>query len=473
MYQITPTTNDGSPDAYVLMAAYSPGTLFPTVERMQHVQTTPTPRSFVSRLVNAYTVRFGRELLYLAAVCIVGMAGCLAYSALGLATGLAALTLVGIPVIYAFIMSFRASSWLIRWVNAIYTWSKPQHLPRYDLVPNTDERRRRIVASLKNPQTWMDLLGTIFFSLAGVGYSIVAVYVILLYTALPYAVWESATRANIDYVNQYPVYIFEAFGHEITLHKHDEMQIYVTALVFQLLITPWVARLFAWLFFHSTDFVLNRFLLHRQEVSRIKASRTKARAAASETYRRLERNIHDGPQQDLVRLGMDLGRARRHIGSDDALATELIDDAASRTSQILTDLRDLSRGIAPPILSDRGLHAATREIAARSAVPCTVTYSVDNDIPYFTEETVYFACSEAMANVNKHSRATDANITIRQDGDGVVATISDNGQGGAHESKGSGLIGLRQRVEAADGTLTILSPSGGPTTLEVNVPCEW
>jgi len=209
----------------------------------------------------------------------------------------------------------------------------------------------------------------------------------------------------------------------------------------------------------------------QQQVVHLQAGREAARSAESTALRRLERDIHDGPQQRLVRLSMDLGRANRQLDKDPAAARAIIDGAMTQARDTLDELRALSRGIAPPVLVDRGLIAALEELAARSLVPVHLDLEAPEQWPDHLETAVYFVISESLTNVAKHSGARRATVSLRLVRGWVRVSIVDDGLGGAHVSKGHGLAGLADRVRALDGTLTVTSPTGGPTVIGVEIPC--
>jgi signal transduction histidine kinase len=214
----------------------------------------------------------------------------------------------------------------------------------------------------------------------------------------------------------------------------------------------------------------------RQTITVLTDQKAAAASAEATALRRLERDIHDGPQQRLIRLAMDLSRARQHVDSDpDALGAAL-DEAISQTQETLEELRALSRGIAPPVLTDRGLPSALAALAVRCTVPVELAIDPDLGTPAgrldpAAETTVYFAVAEALTNVAKHSGATNCCVTVAHASGRVRADIVDDGDGGAHVAKGHGLSGLADRVRGAGGTLTVVSPSGGPTTIVVELPC--
>lgn len=204
----------------------------------------------------------------------------------------------------------------------------------------------------------------------------------------------------------------------------------------------------------------------------------RARAAAvvsaeADALRRLERDIHDGPQQQLVRLGMELGRARYHFDRDPELVREALTEAVVHAREALDELRALSRGIAPPILADRGLPAALAELAERSVVPATLDADTDSVAPGMTVETAaYFVVAEALTNAAKHSDAHACVIGLRRHTGVVRVWVTDDGHGGAAIGKGHGLRGLADRVLAVGGTFDVDSPVGGPTTITATLPCR-
>lgn len=217
--------------------------------------------------------------------------------------------------------------------------------------------------------------------------------------------------------------------------------------------------------------------LLESRVSELSESRDAAVSAESDSLRRLERDLHDGPQQRLVRLAMDLSTVRRRLDSDPDSARPLVDEALQQTQETLDELRALSRGIAPPILTDRGLHAALTAVAARSPVRT----EIETDLPEGVrlsqpvENAAYFVCAEALANVAKHSQASRCTISVSRgvgapSGTLVHVIVTDDGVGGAHVSKGHGIAGLTDRVRALGGRLDLESPSGGPTVLAAAIP---
>ncbi len=187
--------------------------------------------------------------------------------------------------------------------------------------------------------------------------------------------------------------------------------------------------------------------------------------------RRIERDLHDGAQARLVALGMSLGMAQQKLDSDDPEAAQaLLADARQGAQEALQELRDLARGIHPPVLADRGLEAAIAALADRTPMRVTVGVDLPRRPAPAVETATYFVVAEALANAAKHSQATMVDIVIGQVGSSLIAEIRDDGIGGARPT-GSGLSGLIRRVEALDGTLTVTSPIGGPTLIRAVMPC--
>jgi signal transduction histidine kinase len=189
--------------------------------------------------------------------------------------------------------------------------------------------------------------------------------------------------------------------------------------------------------------------------------------------RRVERDLHDGAQARLVSLGMSLGLAEQLVDKDPYQAKGLLADARVHAGEALSDLRDLVRGIHPPVLADRGLEAAIRALVVTVPIPVEVTMHLPpGTVPDPVESALYFAVAESIANVVKHSGASKAWIRVEQTGDTLSVVIGDDGRGGADVDRGSGLAGIARRLAAFDGTLSVVSPQGGPTILRMDIPCE-
>ena len=206
-----------------------------------------------------------------------------------------------------------------------------------------------------------------------------------------------------------------------------------------------------------------------ERVDELTRTRRGALDVQAHELRRIERDLHDGAQARLVALSMQLGRAEARL-SDNPEAAELVREARGEAKEAITELRDLARGIAPPVLADRGLPAAVEAVAARSAIPATVDAVVARRPPPVVETAAYFVVAESRTNAAKHAGGdARAHVSIRDGSDRLTLEIADDGRGGA-DPAGSGLTGLRHRVEALDGALTVTSPSGHGTTIRAVLP---
>jgi signal transduction histidine kinase len=208
-----------------------------------------------------------------------------------------------------------------------------------------------------------------------------------------------------------------------------------------------------------------------QRVEELQGSRARVVDAAEAERRRIERNLHDGAQQRLVALAMNLGRARARYDDDPDAARRMLDEAHDDAKLALAELRDLARGLHPAVLTDRGLDAALSGLAARSSIPVTLDVQVDPRCSPTIEAIAYFVVSETLANAAKHSKASAVHVTVRRTPVALRLAIADDGVGGADATAGSGLSGLADRVGGVDGSIQIDSPPGGPTLITVELPC--
>jgi signal transduction histidine kinase len=207
-------------------------------------------------------------------------------------------------------------------------------------------------------------------------------------------------------------------------------------------------------------------------VTELERSRERVVDAAEAERRRIERDLHDGAQQRLVALAMELGRAKARLSDDLDTARELVDSAHDQAKAALTELRSLVRGVHPPVLTDRGLDAALSGLAALCPIPVDMQVDVPVRPKPAVEAVAYFVVAEALTNVAKHSRARHASVVVEGHGyPGTLAVmVTDDGIGGA-DAGGAGLSGLADRVSGVDGRLSVESPSGGPTIIAVELPC--
>ncbi|GAB7039489.1 MULTISPECIES: sensor histidine kinase [Catenuloplanes] len=206
-------------------------------------------------------------------------------------------------------------------------------------------------------------------------------------------------------------------------------------------------------------------------IAELTATRAAALDAHAVELRRIERALHDGTQNRLVAVSVLLGAARRAVQRDPATADEILERAQTASELALAELRAVVRSILPPVLSDRSLSDALASLAATCPVPVTVDANVPGRCAASVEATAYFVAAEALTNVAKHSGASRATVTLTREADTLRLVVTDDGRGGADSGGGTGLTGIRRRAEAHDGTVTLTSPVGGPTTVEVQLPC--
>ena len=207
-----------------------------------------------------------------------------------------------------------------------------------------------------------------------------------------------------------------------------------------------------------------------ERIETLETSRAGAVDVQDSELRRIERDLHDGAQARLVALGMSLGMAEQKLARDPEAAGQLLAEARVGAAEALRELRDLARGIHPPVLADRGLQAAIEALAIATPMNVTVNATVTERPPSTVESAAYFVVAEALANAAKHARAQRVRVDIARTGDVLTVAVEDDGRGGA-EPQGTGLSGLRRRVDALDGTLSVTSPAGGPTTVRAELPC--
>ncbi len=209
----------------------------------------------------------------------------------------------------------------------------------------------------------------------------------------------------------------------------------------------------------------------RAKVAELRASRSRIVQAGFEQRRRLERDLHDGAQQRLMALGIDLRMVRERIEHDPQGAAELLDESLHELNEATAELRELARGIHPAVLTNRGLEAALKGLASRSPVPVELLQTPADRLPPSIESAVYFVVAEALTNAARYSRAQAVTVGVVRDNGHVGVEVSDDGVGGADADQGSGLRGLQDRVAALDGRLELTSPQGLGTILRATIPC--
>jgi signal transduction histidine kinase len=209
----------------------------------------------------------------------------------------------------------------------------------------------------------------------------------------------------------------------------------------------------------------------QQRIGQLETSRADSVDHSAAELRRIERDLHDGAQAQIVALGMNLGLAQELVDRDPAAASALIAEARASSTAALSELRALVRGIHPPVLADRGLAGGVSALALAHPRPVEVDVELDGRPPAPVESAVYFAVAEALTNSAKHASAQDAWVWMRHDGTTLTVLVGDNGVGGAQFTPEGGLLGIERRLAAFDGTLSMASPLGGPTIITIKVPC--
>ncbi len=318
----------------------------------------------------------------------------------------------------------------------------------------------RLRAHVRDPYVWLDLLYLILLFPIGIIEFVIAT----VFVSLPIGmITLPAYFQTGDYfvignynVNTWPVAIaVSVLG------------------VLLLLVVPYIfvgiGRGHAWL--AQALLGANREAALKARVGQLSESRSRALDAAITDLQRIERDLHDGAQQRLVKLAMDLGMAKEKMKTDPAAAEELITEAHDEAKLAMAEIRDLARGILPAVLTDRGLDAAISALAGRSPIPVTVDVCLSERLPAQIETAAYFVVGEALTNIARHSQATEGHVVVKKIDEKLEIDVVDNGIGGAEENSGTGLAGLRDRLAALDGTLTLSSPKGGPTRLHAEIPC--
>ncbi len=305
-----------------------------------------------------------------------------------------------------------------------------------------------------------------------IGYALLRLPVSAVALTLSVSAWSVAlVLLPLPLYNKYLPAGGAAFG-DTVLKGTPAMTASVVIGVIVLLIAPQVTRGLG-----TGDARMSRWLLGppsdlAARVTELEISRERVVDAAEAERRRMERDLHDGAQQRLVALAMELGRAQAKFADDPDAARVLVDQAHAQAKEALTELRNLVRGVHPPVLTERGLDAALSGLAALCPVPVDVHVDVPVRPKSSVEAVAYFVVAETLTNVAKHSRASHAKVVV--EGHGYPGTltvmVSDDGIGGANPG-GPGLSGLADRVSGVDGRLTVESPSGGPTIIAAELPC--
>ncbi|MEX1158693.1 MAG: sensor histidine kinase, partial [Thermomicrobiales bacterium] len=371
-----------------------------------------------------------------------------------------AITLIGLPILVGTMYLWIGGAKLERLrVNALLgTKIRDPYKP----IPAGTSFWGHVWMRMKDGHTWLDLLYLFLLFPIGLAEFVIATVVVSVpfqFIAVPIWYWTD----NLDW-----------FGPDWFWNIDTVVEAFGLALIGipLLLLMPYVLVGIGRGHAHLAKALLgtNREAELTQRVDHLTASRTKAVDVSLSERRRIERDLHDGAQQQLVKLAMDLGMAREKMESDPEAAQALVVEAHEESKRALVEIRNLVRGIHPAVLTDRGLDAAVSALAGRSTIPVSVDVRLESRPSEAIESAAYFVVAEALTNIARHSQADEALVRIYKLGSRLLVEIVDNGVGGASISKGTGLAGLADRVGALDGRLTVDSPVGGPTTVRADLP---
>ena len=408
--------------------------------------------------LRAITTRTGRESVYLLATFPLALA-----SFIGIVTGLAlaaglAIIWVGLPIGVGALAAARGFARIERLrLRACGTVIEEAKVP----LP-TGTRWARILRQLRNPDLWREALhGVLALPVSCVTWSVTITWWAMVVAGLTGPIWEGITQ-HYGATGSGSGWLMHTLGWPISAGLFD-----FGVGVFALLTLPPIIRGCTAMHIGLARTLLSqdRASLERR-VAELSQARDQLGRAESDGLRRLERDLHDGPQQSLIRLGMDLDAAQRRLGEGDVdAASALIASTKQLNDSVIADLRALSRSIAPPVLAERGLAAALAAAGATSPIPVSLRYQLTSEPPQATAAAAYFVACEAMANAVKYSGASAIKVLARLDNAGaLVIEVSDDGNGGAVLLPGHGLAGLRDRVTAMDGKFTIGGPPGTTIT---------
>ncbi|MGE5408998.1 MAG: sensor histidine kinase [Syntrophothermus sp.] len=420
--------------------------------------------SSIKDWLGARAARGGRDLLYIGAVGIWSVvAFCVWVTCLSLTLSLLVFV-VGIFVWLGSVYAFRWTTWVDR---RLVGWARGERIAAVYREPEEPGLLARLRCVTADPQTWKDLGWLVLNSILGFALAVVALtatVAVVAYVLMPAWWW-----AVPDPGTQYGTLNLGLFTVEST-----GQAFLVTAIGLALAPLAWLLNRGV-VAGHSS---LAAPILGPSESQRLRArvddlaaTRAGAVEAAQDQLERIERDLHDGAQARLVGLAMELGMAEEELREDPGAAVDTVRRARDETLAALGELRDLSRGMRPALLEERGLVAATESLLARSPLPVSLSVIGDVDgAPAQVQAAAYFVVAEGLANAAKHSGAERLRVRIERTAAALVAGVEDDGRGGARAG-GSGLEGLRKRVAALDGRLEVVSPAGGPTVLRAEIPC--
>lgn len=388
----------------------------------------------------------------------------------GMAAGVGTLVIgVGLLVVSATLLVARACADIERYRIAPVL-RRPRIRPAYPGAPPGSGFWKRILTPLAQTQSWLDVVhGIVIFPVATATFCVVVSWWAVALAGVTTIAWDWAIPRGPD--NQSLAQLI-GLGDSTVARVGFQTAVGVLCLV----TLPAVVRGCALLAASVSRLLLVGVAEMRRTITVLTEQKQAAASAEATALRRLERDIHDGPQQRLVRLAMDLSRARQQLDRNPESLPVALDEALGLTQETLDELRALSRGIAPPVLVDRGLPGAVAALAVRCSVPTEVDVdpalgAQQDRVGLQAESAAYFVVAEALTNVAKHSGATHCRVAVARAAEALTVDVVDDGVGGARLDKGHGLAGLDDRVRALGGALTVSSPGGGPTAIEVRLPC--
>ncbi|HEV7346236.1 MAG TPA: sensor domain-containing protein [Devosia sp.] len=381
----------------------------------------------------------------------------------------AGLTILGVGIILLLLAAFLA-----RWFGALeirrLTWAgaSPIEPPIWpDLAGQTLPQRLRLV--LFDGHQWSYIVyGGLYLALGTVTGSVALVWITSIFNGATRWLWNDWAVTSPEELAQAGIWWPTLWSPPLFLHGPLTILAYTVLGAAALVGLPWLTRNMVALHDRIARVFLGRYSPEEIEaqMAGLRRSRQSGMAAEGRTLRKLERDLHDGPQQQLLRLQLDLASAQRKLASDPEGAARLVEEAALPSAQTLGELRSLVRGLAPPILQDRGLAAALAALAERNAIATTISTALDPtmEIQAAVQQGIYFVVAELLANTTKHSSASNVAIVCRTDPaeQAVVVTLVDDGQGGAKMLPGHGLSGIAERVEGLGGQISITSPTAVP-----------
>ncbi|NEA34721.1 sensor histidine kinase [Streptomyces sp. SID13031] len=369
---------------------------------------------------------------------------------------------VGIPLLLVFVPCTR---WFANCHRVLYAGFTGSVIPKPYKKPPMPGILMWLRTTLTDPATWRDIAWLLVNAV--IGFTLTLLSAVLFLTGVFYLIYPFLVWVTPDGV------FTEPFGGLYTVNVWTSFLVVPVGLIAFLIWLGSGERLLK-----ATAYIGKSLLgptesaqlaIRVRELSESRAETVDTQAAE---LRRIERDLHDGAQARLAALSMSLGMAEEMVARDPAQAAALLTEARESASTALSELRDLVRGIHPPVLADRGLEGAVKALALSLPFKVDVTIDLPGRPPAPVESAAYFAVAEAFANALKHSAATTAWVQITHEHERLHILVGDDGVGGATVRPGGGLYGIERRLAAFDGTLTVASPTGGPTTVIMELPCE-